>query len=138
MQKLFGKTEVPWGQVNVTVRGGTFPMDGTGLFDVLHPDDGPEQSNGQIFDNNGWGHLMIAMEGEPKEIWSLLPYGESEDVSSLHYNDQAKLHSRGEIKQFWFLPQQISDHSESVWGDRGRLRRHFRLQRLASSKALVR
>ncbi len=138
MQKLFGKTEVPWGQVNVTVRGGTFPMDGTGLFDVLHPDDGPEQSNGQIFDNNGWGHLMIAMEGEPKEIWSLLPYGESEDVSSLHYNDQAKLHSRGEIKQFWFSPQQISDHSESVWGDRGRLGRHFRLQRLASSRAPVR
>ena len=48
-------------------------MDGTGLYDVLHPDDGPEQSNGQIFDNDGWGHLMIVMEGEPKEIWSLLP-----------------------------------------------------------------
>ncbi len=54
-------------------------MDGTGLYDVLDPDDGPEQSNGQIFDNDGWGHLMIVMEGEPKEIWSLLPYGESED-----------------------------------------------------------
>ena len=67
MQKLFGKTEVPWGQVNVTIRGGTFPMDGTGLYDVLHPDVGPEQSNGQIFDNDGWGHLMIVMEGDPKE-----------------------------------------------------------------------
>jgi hypothetical protein len=55
MQRLFGKTEVPWGQVNVTIRGGTFPMDGTGLYDVLHPDDGPEQSNGQILDNDGWG-----------------------------------------------------------------------------------
>src|SRR5262249_18400058 len=53
MQTLFGKTQVPWGQVNVTIRGGTFPMDGTGLYDVLHPDDGPEQSNGQIFDNDG-------------------------------------------------------------------------------------
>jgi acyl-homoserine lactone acylase PvdQ len=81
IQKLFGRTEVPWGQVNVTIRGGTFPMDGTGLYDVLHPDDGPEQSNGEIFDNDGWGHLMIVMEGEPKEIWSLLPYGESDDPS---------------------------------------------------------
>ena len=134
MQRLFGKTEVPWGQVNVTVRGGTFPMDGAGLYDILHPDDGPEQSNGQIFDNNGWGHLMIVMEGEPKEIWSLLPYGESEDPSSPHYNDQARLHSRREIKQFWFSPQQIRDHSESVWGDRGRLGRHFRLQQPASRK----
>ena len=138
IQKLFGKTEVPWGQVNVTIRGGTFPMDGTGLFDVLHPDHGPEQSNGQIFDNDGWGHLMIVMEGEPKEIWSLLPYGESEDPSSPHYNDQAKLHSRREIKQFWFSPQQIRDHTESVWGDSARLGRHFGLQRLASSRAPVR
>jgi acyl-homoserine-lactone acylase len=128
MQTLFGKTEVPWGQVNVTIRGGTFPMDGTGLYDVLHPDDGPEQSNGQIFDNDGWGHLMIVMEGEPKEIWSLLPYGESEDPSSPHFNDQARLHSRREIKQFWFSPDQIRDHTESVWGDRGRLGRNFRLQ----------
>jgi acyl-homoserine-lactone acylase len=134
MQTLFGKTEVPWGQVNVTVRGGTFPMDGTGLYDILHPDDGPQQGNGQILDNNGWGHLMIVMEGEPKEIWSLLPYGESEDPSSPHYNDQARLHSRREIKQFWFSPQQITDHSESVWGDRRRLGRHFRLQQSASRK----
>ena len=135
IQKLFGKTEVPWGQVNVTIRGGTFPMDGTGLYDVLHPDDGPEQSNGQIFDNDGWGHLMIVMEGEPKEIWSLLPYGESEDPSSPHYNDQAKLHSRREIKQFWFSPQQIRDHTESVWGDSGRLNRHFRLRSAERQKA---
>ena len=93
MQRLFGTTEVPWGQVNVTVRGGTFPMDGTGLYDVLHPDDGPEQDSGQIFDNDGWGHVMIVMEGEPKQIWSLLPYGESEDPASPHYNDQTKLQS---------------------------------------------
>lgn len=127
MQKLFGNTEVPWGQVNVTIRGGSFPMDGTGLYDVLHPDAGPEQSNGQIFDNEGWGHVMVVMEGEPKEIWSLLPYGESEDPSSPHYNDQTKLHSRRELKQFWFSPQQVMDHTESVWGDRNRLGRLFPL-----------
>ena len=134
MQKLFGNTEVPWGKVNVTIRSGTFPMDGTGLYDVLHPDGGPEQSNGQIFDNDGWGHAMIVMEGEPKEIWSLLPYGESEDPSSPHYNDQTKLHSRRELKQFWFSPQQIMDHTESVWGDRDRLGRLFRLRQLARPK----
>ena len=138
MQSLFGKTEVPWGQVNVTIRGGTFPMDGTGLYDVLHPDKGHEQGNGQIFDDDGWGHLMIVVEGEPKEIWSLLPYGESEDPSSPHYNDQAKLHSLREIKKFWFTPQEIRDHSESVWGNGGRLARHFRLQQAANSEASVR
>jgi acyl-homoserine lactone acylase PvdQ len=137
MQKLFGNTEVPWGKVNVTIRNGTFPMDGTGLYDVLHPDAGPEQSNGQIFDDEGWGHVMVVMEGQPKEICSLLPYGESEDPSSPHYNDQTQLHSRRELKQFWFSPQQIMDHTESVWGDRNRLGRLFPLQQ-PSRKAQVR
>jgi acyl-homoserine lactone acylase PvdQ len=138
MQKLFGKTEIPWGQVNVTIRGGTFPMDGTGIYDVLHPDDGPDQNNGQIFDNDGWGHLMIVMEGEPKQIWSLLPYGESEDRSSPHYNDQTKLHSRRELKRFWFSPQEIIDHTESVRGDRDRIGRFFRLQQPGKPKAHIR
>ena len=100
-------------------------MGGTGLYGVLHPDDGPDQDNGQILDDDGWDHLMIVMEGEPKEIWSLLPYGESEDPSSPHYNDQTKLHSRDQLKRFWFSPKEIEDHTESVWRDRSRLSRQF-------------
>ena len=123
MQKLFGKTEVPWGEVNVVVRAGKFPMDGDDMYDVLHPDHGVEQDNGQIYCNDGWGHLMIVMEGNPKEVWSMLPYGQSEDPRSPHYNDQAKLHSQGEIKRFWLTPEEILSHSESVWGDRERINR---------------
>lgn len=121
IQKLFGTDRVPWGKVNVAVRGETFPMDGDSLFGVLHPDHGLEQDNGQIYCNDGWGHLMVVMEGEPKEIWSLLPYGQSENPSSSHYNDQARLHSRGEMKRFWFTPQEIVDHTEVIWGDKGRI-----------------
>jgi acyl-homoserine lactone acylase PvdQ len=123
IEKLFGRTEVPWGEINVTVRGGIFPMDGNGLYDVLHPDEGVPQRKGRIFDNDGWGYVMITMEGKPKEIWTLLPYGESEDPSSPHFNDQTGLHSRRELKQFWFSPQQIRNHCESVWGDPKRLPR---------------
>ncbi len=58
------------------------------LFGVLHPDEGSEQDDGRIFCNDGWGHLMIVVEGDaagtkPKQIWSLLPYGESEHRSLL-------------------------------------------------------
>ncbi len=125
IEKKFGKAEVPWGRVNVVVRGGTFPMEGTSveLFGVLHPDEGPEQENGQIHSNDGWGHLMIVMEGQPKQVWSLLPYGQSEHASSPHYNDQAKLHSQRKVKRFWLTPEEILDHTESVWGDKDRLRR---------------
>jgi acyl-homoserine lactone acylase PvdQ len=121
IQKNFGKTEVPWGEVNLAMRGGTFPMDGTGLYDVLHPDAGSAQDNGLIYSNDGWGHMMVVMEGTPKEIWSLLPYGESEHTSSLHYNDQAKLHSQRQLKRFWFSPAEIRAHTESVRGSPNRI-----------------
>ena len=123
IEKLFGRAEVPWGQVNVVVRGGTFPMDGDAMYGPLHPDEGVEQDDGRIFSNDGWGHLMVVMEGEPKQIWSLVPYGESEDPRSPHFNDQAKLHSRRQAKRFWFTPAEILAHTESVWGDRRRLER---------------
>jgi acyl-homoserine lactone acylase PvdQ len=119
----YGKAETPWGEINVVVRGGTFPLEGTDLFGVLHPDEGVEQEDGRIHCNDGWGHLLIVMEGQPKEIWSLLPYGQSEHPSSPHYNDQAKLHSQRRAKRFWFTPAEIIEHTESVWGKRDRLKR---------------
>ena len=123
IEKTYGKAEVPWGEINVVSRGGTFPMDGTGLYDVLHPDEGVEEDNGQFYCNDGWGHLMIVIEGTPKQAWTLLPYGESQHPSSPHYNDQAKLHSGRQAKQFWLTPADILAHTESVWGERERLKR---------------
>jgi acyl-homoserine-lactone acylase len=121
IEKQFGKPKVRWGDINVVVRGEKLPMDGTGLYDVLHPDEGPDQDNGQMYCNDGWGDMMIVVEGNPKEIWSLLPYGESEHPSSPHYNDLAKLHSQRKAKRFWFTPAEIVEHAESVWGDRNRI-----------------
>ena len=124
IQKQFGKPELAWGEINVVVRGGTFPMDGAGeMFGMLHPDEGPEQENGQMFCNDGWGHLLVVMEGRPKQVWSLLPYGQSEHPSSPHFNDQAKLHSQRMAKRFWLSAAEILEHTESVWGDRTRLER---------------
>lgn len=121
IEKDFGKTEVPWGEVNLSLRGGRFPMDGTGVYDVLHPDVGSPQGNGLIYCNDGWGHMMVVMEGTPKEIWSLLPYGESEHASSPHYNDQTRLHSQRQLKRFWFSPAEIRAHTESVRGRPNRI-----------------
>jgi penicillin amidase len=130
LEKKFGTLDVPWGKINVVVRNGVFPMDGTSveLFGVLHPDEGPEQDDGRIFCNDGWGHLMIVVESDlehtkPKQIWSLLPYGESEHKDSPHYNDLAKLHSQHGVKPFWFGADEILAHTESVHGDKERIQR---------------
>ncbi len=130
IEKKFGKAEIPWGQINVVARGGVFPMDGASveLFGMLHPDEGPEQEDGRIFCNDGWGHFMVVMEADPgnaaaKEVWSLLPYGESEHSSSPHYNDLARLHSEHRMKRIWLTPAEILANTESVWGDKNRIRR---------------
>jgi acyl-homoserine lactone acylase PvdQ len=117
----FGRADIPWGSINVAERLGTFPMDGTGIFDVLHVDEGPDQPDGTIHCNDGWGHLLVVEESRPKRVWSLLPFGESEDPASSHYNDMTKLHSQGRMKSFWFTPDEILQHTESVWGNKGRL-----------------
>ncbi len=121
IERRYGRCEVPWGEINVVVRGGVFPLGGCGRFEVLHPDEGEEAEDGRIHCNDGWGHLMVVVEGTPKEIWSLLPYGQSEDPESPHYNDQAKLHSRRMPKRFWFAPEEILAHAKSIRGRKDRL-----------------
>jgi acyl-homoserine-lactone acylase len=118
-----GKSEVPWGDINIVKRGGEFPLGGTGIFGVLHPDAGPEQDDGRIYCNDGWGHLMVVLESSPKQIWTLLPYGQSEDPSSPHYNDQTKLHSERKPKRFWLMPEEVLQNAKPVWGDPQRLKR---------------
>lgn len=121
IQRTFGRQEVHWGEINRVIRAGSFPIDSTGGFGVLHPDEGATQPNGQIYCDDGWGHLMAVVEGDPKQIWSLLPLGESEHPESPHYNDQAKLHSRKEWKRFWFTRSEVLQHAAATWGDRSRI-----------------
>ena len=123
VRNTFGRTDVPWGSINRVIRGESLPLDGTAEFDVLHPDGGVEQPNGEIHCDDGWGHLMVVEEGPAKRIWSLLPYGESEHSDSPHYNDQAKLHSNQKLKPFWFTRTEIQQNTESTWGDPGRIAR---------------
>jgi acyl-homoserine lactone acylase PvdQ len=72
--------------------------------------------------------MMIVVEADEgnrkaKQIWSLLPYGESEHTDSPHYNDLAKLHSQHQVKPFWFSPQEILAHAESIRGQKNRILR---------------
>jgi acyl-homoserine lactone acylase PvdQ len=121
MKSSYGGAEVPWGRINVVVRNGVYPLGGESIFNVLHPDEGVEQDDKTIHCNDGWGHLMIVMETNPKKIWTLLPYGESQNPSSPHYGDQARRHSDQQPKQFWFSVNDVLSHTESVWGESGGL-----------------
>ena len=121
IQHQYGRYDVPWGKINVVVRGGTYPLGGESIFNVLHPDEGVEQDDGTLHCNDGWGHLMIVEETVPKRVWTLLPYGESQHSDSPHFADQARMHSAQKPKMFWFYPKDIAAHVESVRGNAKRL-----------------
>jgi acyl-homoserine-lactone acylase len=123
MENLYGKRDVPWGEVNGVLRGTWMPLGGTADFDVLHPDTGHESHDGRLYCNEGWGNIMVVVEGDPKQVWTLLPYGESDDSRSSHYADEAQLHSRGQLKRLWITPEEILANTEAVWGDPRRLAR---------------
>jgi acyl-homoserine-lactone acylase len=114
MQHRYGSNEIPWGKINLVVRNGTYPLGGESIFNVLHPDEGVEQDDGTIHCNDGWGHLMIVEEANPKEVWTLLPDGESQHPASKHYGDEARMHSEQKPKRFWFSAQDILVQTESV------------------------
>ncbi|HEY7210699.1 MAG TPA: penicillin acylase family protein [Bryobacteraceae bacterium] len=123
IEHRYGTTEVPWGRINLVIRGGRYPLGGESIFNVLHPDEGVEQDDDTIHCNDGWGHLMIVEESNPKQVWTLLPYGESQHPASPHYGDQARMHSEQKPKRFWFSASEILAHTESVWGDSKRLQK---------------
>ena len=54
------------------------------MYGPLHWDGGDEQPDGRIHCKDGWGHLMVVVEGQPKQVWSLLPFGQSENPASPH------------------------------------------------------
>jgi hypothetical protein len=73
--------------------------------------------------NDGWGRLLVVLAGPPRQVWSRLPYGQSEDRVAPHFNAQAKRHRQRTAKRFSASATEILDLVDRVWGDRGHLER---------------
>jgi acyl-homoserine lactone acylase PvdQ len=110
MMKLYGRVDIPWGRMHVQDRGkSATPVSGFSVqwdeTSAVVPNDG-YVDKGAIHCTFGSSFRMI-VDLDPAGIqsWSILPYGDSQNPSSPHYNDQAALFGRGEyIDDFFGLP----------------------------------
>jgi len=58
--------------------------------------------------------MVVNLEPDNITAYSLLPYGESNNSSSPHYDDQAELYSQDTLKPAWFYLEDIENHTESI------------------------
>ena len=116
MLGLYGTIEVPWGAVHGVLRGDTFfgLSGGPGGWGILNPREGPN-IGGVWYCGGGSSFIMVVEleEGNVKAC-TTLPYGESNDPVSPHFDDQlAELYSQDKLKPAWFYLTDVITHAES-------------------------
>jgi acyl-homoserine-lactone acylase len=125
----FGKWQTPWGEINRFQRI---------TDDIVHPftDAGPSIPVG--FTSGNWGSLasfgaihykgtkhlfgtsgnsfVAVVELGPKvRAKAVTAGGESGDVNSKHFNDQAVRYSTGDLRDVYFYPAQLKAHTERTY-----------------------
>lgn len=125
----FGTWKTPWGEINRFQRL---------TADIVHPfnDAGPSIPVG--FTSGNWGSLAsfgagprngskkwygtsgnsfvaVVEFGKQVRAKAVTAGGESGDVRSKHFNDQATRYSTGDLREVYFYPSQLKGHTERVY-----------------------
>lgn len=126
LQTKFGNWRTPWGEINRYQRL-------TGNLDEVYDDSQPSLPDG--FASSQWGMIpsfaartyhgtkkryggngnsfICAVEfGKKIKARSLLAGGESGDVNSKHFNDQALMYTKGQFKDVLFYKEDVLKHVE--------------------------
>ncbi len=102
--------DAAWGEVHRVVRGGVdVPVsgcDGTmGCFRTLSFSRGED---GRLMADRGDGWILAVEFGPAPRAYSILAYGESAREDSPHFDDQAAMFARGDMKHVAFTDQEIA------------------------------
>ena len=129
LKNRFGKLNIAWGEINRYQRL-------TGNLDEVYDDNQPSLPDG--FASSQWGMIpsfaartypgtkkrygangnsfICAVEfGKRIKARSLLAGGESGDVNSKHFNDQALMYTKGQFKDVLFYKEDVLKHSERTY-----------------------
>jgi acyl-homoserine lactone acylase PvdQ len=129
LQIKFGNWQTPWGEINRYQRL-------TGNLDEVYDDNQPSLPDG--FASSQWGMIpsfaartypgtkkrygangnsfICAVElGKKIKARSLLAGGESGDVNSKHFNDQALMYTKGQFKDVLFYKEDVLKHVERTY-----------------------
>jgi acyl-homoserine-lactone acylase len=114
---LYGTVSVEWGKINVIelADGRQFPC-GAGDAITQTPWQGTQNQRGKDGKwrvNGGSDFMMLTELGCPPTIYTLVPYGQSDDPRSRHFADQTERWAKGSWKRAWFTLEDIKRESKS-------------------------
>ncbi|MBI1927382.1 penicillin acylase family protein [Candidatus Poribacteria bacterium] len=120
LKTWFGSLQVPWGKVYRARRGEeSWPVSGVAgdYFQTLRlVNGGPDPDENGIYSiQSGQVCTTVVMlkKGDVRS-YSVVPYGQSEDLNSPHATDQGRLlFSEGKLKDTWFSRDRLEGHIES-------------------------
>jgi len=58
--------------------------------------------------NGGSAYTSVVELTSPPRAWSALPYGNSEDSTSVHYSDQLSLQTQNRLKRNWVADADVA------------------------------
>lgn len=64
------------------------------------------------YGHHGNSYVAAIEVSDPPRIRSIVPFGSSRDPDSQHFQDQAPLFARGELKQAWFTRSDVQSHAQ--------------------------
>ncbi|MBX7170512.1 MAG: acylase [Pyrinomonadaceae bacterium] len=125
----FGKWQTPWGEINRFQRL-------TG--DIVHPFNDAEPSIPVGFTSGNWGSLAsfgaaptrntkkwygtsgnsfvaVVEFGKKVRAKAVTAGGESGHPDSPHFNDQAQRYSTGDLREVYFYPEQLKEHTKKTY-----------------------
>ncbi len=125
----FGKWQTPWGDINRFQRL---------VNEIVHPFDDSKPSIPVAFTSARWGSLasfgatrkpgtkkmygtsgnsfVAVVEFGPRvKAKAVTAGGESGDVNSKHFNDQAERYATGNLRDVYFYPEELTGHVESEY-----------------------
>jgi acyl-homoserine-lactone acylase len=119
MQSLFGRLDVPWGDVarlrlgNVDLPANGCDGNPFGAFRVLNLDYSTLETSKQVVANGGDSYVAAVEFGETVRAQVLLTYGNASQPGSPHIGDQLALSAKGEMRPAWRTRDEILAHLEA-------------------------
>jgi acyl-homoserine-lactone acylase len=118
LERDWGTPFVPWGEISRLQRpiDGSFsderpstPVAGSsGLFGLLHEFNPMPVKGQRRWYGRGGNSYVSVIEFAPKvKARTIIPFGQSADPQSEHYDDQSELYGRGELKPVWTTLEEV-------------------------------
>jgi acyl-homoserine lactone acylase PvdQ len=110
MNTTFGRVDVRWGEVHRAQRGElSAPVGGAPPgTEALHQLWSTGQEDGTHVIGGGSAYTSVVELTSPPRAWSALPYGNSEDSTSVHYADQLSLQTQNRLKRNWVADADVA------------------------------